>query len=88
VARPSYPHSSPGAELLAQDRGRVLERAAVLGVVGEVLVFLRVGLMVSTCRLVDGLTVKKLAHYKCRSCGSNFDDDAMHTRLDFKAPVL
>jgi YgiT-type zinc finger domain-containing protein len=33
-----------------------------------------------TVRLADGLTVKKLAHYKCRSCGSRFfDDDAMHT---------
>jgi transposase-like protein len=35
--------------------------------------------VVETCRLEDGLTVKKLAHYKCRSCGSRFfDDDAMH----------
>jgi transposase-like protein len=36
--------------------------------------------VVETARLVDGLTVKKLAHYKCRSCGSRFfDDDAMHS---------
>jgi len=35
--------------------------------------------VVETCRLEDGLTVRKLAHYKCRSCGSRFfDDDAMH----------
>jgi YgiT-type zinc finger domain-containing protein len=36
--------------------------------------------VVETVRLGDGLTVKKLAHYKCRSCGSRFfDDDAMHS---------
>jgi len=30
------------------------------------------------CRLADGLAIKKLTHYKCRSCGSRFfDDDAM-----------
>jgi len=35
--------------------------------------------VVETCRLADGLTVKNLAHYKCRSCGSRFfDDDGMH----------
>ena len=35
--------------------------------------------VVETCQLADGLTVRKLAHYKCRSCGSRFfDDDAMH----------
>ncbi|MHC4227174.1 MAG: hypothetical protein ACYSW0_07055 [Planctomycetota bacterium] len=35
--------------------------------------------IVETCQLDDGLTVKKLAHYKCSSCGSRFfDDDAMH----------
>jgi len=35
--------------------------------------------VVETCRLEDGLTVKKLAHYKCPSCSSRFfDDDAMH----------
>jgi len=34
--------------------------------------------VVETARLADGLVVKKLAHYKCRSCGSRFfDDDAM-----------
>jgi predicted RNA-binding Zn-ribbon protein involved in translation (DUF1610 family) len=35
--------------------------------------------VVETCRLADGLTVKKLRHYKCRSCGARlFDDAAMH----------
>jgi predicted RNA-binding Zn-ribbon protein involved in translation (DUF1610 family) len=35
--------------------------------------------VMGTCKLGDGLTVKRLAHYKCRSCGSRFfDDDAMH----------
>ena len=35
--------------------------------------------VVETCRLEGDLTVKKLAHYKCCSCGSRFfDDDAMH----------
>ena len=35
---------------------------------------------VETCRLADGLTVKRLRHYKCRSCGARFfDDDAMHS---------
>jgi len=35
--------------------------------------------VVETCRLADGLMVKKLDHYKCRSCGSRFfDDGAMH----------
>ena len=34
---------------------------------------------VESCRLGDGLTVKKLRHYKCKSCGARFfDDDAMH----------
>ena len=34
---------------------------------------------VETCRLGDGLTVKRLKHYKCKSCGARFfDDDAMH----------
>lgn len=32
-----------------------------------------------TCRLTDGMTVKRLRHYKCESCGFRlFDDDAMH----------
>ncbi len=35
--------------------------------------------VVETCKLEDGLTVRKLAHYKCGSCKSRFfDDDAMH----------
>ena len=35
--------------------------------------------VVETCKLEDELVVKKLAHYKCGSCGSRFfDDEAMH----------
>jgi predicted RNA-binding Zn-ribbon protein involved in translation (DUF1610 family) len=35
--------------------------------------------VVETCRLADGLTVKRLRHYRCRSCGARlFDDSAMH----------
>jgi predicted RNA-binding Zn-ribbon protein involved in translation (DUF1610 family) len=35
--------------------------------------------VVATCRLVGGLTVKRLRHYRCRSCGARvFDDAAMH----------
>ena len=35
--------------------------------------------IVETCQLGDGLTVKRLSHYKCRSCGARFfDDEAMH----------
>lgn len=35
---------------------------------------------VETFRLGDGLIVKRLRHYKCRSCGERFfDDDAMHS---------
>ncbi len=35
--------------------------------------------VVENCRLADGLTIKRLRHYKCRSCGAKFfDDDAMH----------
>jgi len=31
------------------------------------------------CRLADGLKIKSLGHYKCRSCGAClFDDDAIH----------
>ena len=34
---------------------------------------------VETCRLDDGLTVKRLRHFKCRACGARFfDDHAMH----------
>lgn len=40
---------------------------------------IRMNRVVETCKLEDGLVVRKLAHYKCRSCGSRFfDDDAMH----------
>ena len=35
--------------------------------------------VVETCRLADGLTITKLRHYKCRSCGARlFEDAAMH----------
>ncbi|MFH1739909.1 MAG: hypothetical protein ABIH23_12935 [bacterium] len=35
--------------------------------------------VVETCRIEDGLTIKRLRHYKCRSCGARFfDDDAIH----------
>ncbi len=41
---------------------------------------------VETCRLGDGLTVKRLRHYKCRSCGARFfDDDAMHNIQSVRA---
>jgi len=34
---------------------------------------------VENCRLEDGLVVRRLRHFKCRSCGARFfDDDAMH----------
>ena len=42
--------------------------------------------VVETCRLKDGLTVKRLSHYKCPSCGARFfDDDAMHRIQDARA---
>jgi hypothetical protein len=35
--------------------------------------------VVETCRLADGVTIKRLRHYKCRTCGARlFDDAAMH----------
>ena len=35
--------------------------------------------LTETAELADGLTIKELAHHKCRSCGSRFfDDGAMH----------
>jgi len=41
---------------------------------------------IETCRLADGLRVKKLRHYKCRSCGTRFfDDDAMHSIQSVRA---
>ena len=34
--------------------------------------------IIETCRLHDGIKVKRLRHYKCSSCGARFfDDDAM-----------
>jgi transcriptional regulator NrdR family protein len=37
--------------------------------------------VVETARLADGLMVKRLARYKCRSCGSRFFDDAAMQRI-------
>ena len=35
--------------------------------------------VVETCRLEDGLAVKRLSHYKCAACSARcFDDDGMH----------
>ncbi|MGD0655192.1 MAG: hypothetical protein ABSA16_12665 [Thermoguttaceae bacterium] len=35
--------------------------------------------VIETCHLADGLTIKRLRHYKCRSCAARlFDDAAMH----------
>jgi hypothetical protein len=35
--------------------------------------------VVETCRLADGLTVKRLRRYRCRFCGARlFDAAAMH----------
>ena len=32
-----------------------------------------------TCHLADGVTIKRLRHYKCRACGARlFDDAAIH----------
>lgn len=43
--------------------------------------------VVETCRLADGMTVKKLAHYRCQSCDSRFfDDDALHRIQAARAP--
>ena len=43
--------------------------------------------VMENCRLADGLAIKKLAHYKCRSCGSRFfDDDAMQAIQAARAP--
>ncbi len=34
---------------------------------------------VENCRVEDGLTVRRLRHFKCVSCGARFfDDDAVH----------
>ena len=37
--------------------------------------------IVESCCLADGLTVKRLRHYRCRSCGSRFFDDAAMHRI-------
>jgi transcriptional regulator NrdR family protein len=37
--------------------------------------------VVESCRLADGPTVKRLRHYRCRSCGARFFDDAAMHRI-------
>ena len=37
--------------------------------------------VIETCRLADGLIVKRLRHYRCRSCGARFFDDAAMHRI-------
>lgn len=37
--------------------------------------------VVAACRLADGLTVKRLRHYRCRVCGARFFDDAAIHRI-------
>jgi hypothetical protein len=35
--------------------------------------------IMETCHLADGLTIKRLRQYKCRSCAARlFDDAAIH----------
>jgi hypothetical protein len=42
--------------------------------------------VVETCQLADGLTIKRLRYYKCRSCGERlFDDPAMHRIQQYRA---
>jgi YgiT-type zinc finger domain-containing protein len=39
-----------------------------------------------TCQLADGLTIKRLRHFKCQSCGTRlFDDAAMHRIQEYRA---
>ena len=34
---------------------------------------------VENCQTEDGLTIRRLRHLKCRTCGARFfDDEAMH----------
>jgi len=37
--------------------------------------------IVETCRLGDGLMVRRLAHFKCLECGARFFDDAAMRRI-------
>lgn len=37
--------------------------------------------VVENCRLDDSFLVKRLAHFKCRSCGARFFDDAAMHRI-------
>jgi DNA-directed RNA polymerase subunit M/transcription elongation factor TFIIS len=42
--------------------------------------------VVEKCQLADGPTIKRLRHYKCRSCGARlFDDAAIHIIQDYRA---
>lgn len=42
--------------------------------------------VIETCQLADGLTIKRLRHYKCRCCGARlFDDAAMHHIQKYRA---
>lgn len=36
---------------------------------------------VENCRMEDGLTVRRLRHFKCRACGARFFDDAAMHRI-------
>ena len=36
---------------------------------------------VETCRLADGLAVKRLRHFRCRACGARFFDDQAMGRI-------
>jgi transposase-like protein len=40
--------------------------------------------VVENCRLNDGLTVRRLAHFKCLSCQSRFFDDAAMRRIQIE----
>jgi len=47
----------------------------------------QLAVVVETCRLEDGLTVKRLRHYKCSACGARlFDDDAIHHVQEEREP--
>jgi hypothetical protein len=42
--------------------------------------------IVEKCQLADGLIIKRLSYYKCRSCGTRlFDDAAMHRIQEYRA---
>ncbi|MGW8257769.1 MAG: hypothetical protein ACWGMZ_09825 [Thermoguttaceae bacterium] len=42
--------------------------------------------VVETLQLSDGPTIKRLRHYKCRSCGAKlFNDAAMHRIQEYRS---